>query len=466
MILSVKITASLLGVFLIGCGSKSKTVAPPVALPDRFSAGGVQPLPEKWWQAFEDPKLNELIEEALDGSFTIRSAWDRLSQAEQIAVQAGAALLPGADYQAGVSRSRLEVSEDTDYTTDYALGLAASYEVDLWGRVRSAQQAAVLDAQAAYEDLAAAAVTLSANVASTWYQLAEAKKQETLISIQLETNQKVLEIITVRFRKVQAGAADVFRQRQLVESSRGQLIRIRETIVLLQHQLSILLGRNPGLWWKNQPADLIELPPLPLIAIPSETLRQRPDIAGAYKTIQANDQLTAAAIADQYPRISLIASAETFGAGTNDLLDDWLANLAANAVGPLFDAGLRKAEVQRRRAVLSQSVNDYAQAVLQALSEVEDALHQETYQREYIDNLQTQLALARSVFETTKNSYLQGQLDYVRVLESLVSLQSLERNELTARRVLIERRIDLCRSVAGGWQMRRPDRAQIQENAG
>ena len=100
------------------------------------------------------------------------------------------------------------------------------------------------------------------------------------------------------------------------------------------------------------------------------------------------------------------------------------------------------------------------------LAKVEDALAQETYQREYIENLQTQLALARKVFETTRNSYLQGQLDYLRVLESLVSLQALERNELAARRVLVQRRIDLCRSIAGGWQMQRPAQAEIQEQAG
>lgn len=465
MIPSAKTAVSLLGLFLIGCSPKIKTVQPPVPLPEQFSGSGSIPLPDKWWQAFEDEQLNALEEEALSGNFTIRLAWDRLSQAEQIAVQAGAALLPGADYQAEASRSRLEVSDQTAYTTDYSLGLVASYEVDLWGRVRSAQQAAVLDARAAQDDVAAAAVTLSANVAKTWYQLAESKNQEILISRQLETNQKVLEIITVQFRQNQAGAADVFRQRQLVENTRGQLIQTRENTILLQHQLSVLLGKNPGPWWAQQPADLIELPSLPQISIPSEMLQKRPDIASAYKTIQAGDQRVASAIADQYPRISLAASAETFGDNTNRLFDDWLGSLAAGLAGPLFDAGLRKAEVQRRRSVLSQSIHEYADALLQALKEVEDALKQESYQRDYIQNLQSQLALARKVSETTRENYLKGQLDYIRVLESLVSQQSLERNELTARRVLIERRIDLCRAIAGRWQMQRPDLADIQETA-
>lgn len=452
----------MLGVFWAGCSSTIKNIPSPVPSPDHFSDGGTQPLPEKWWQSFKDPNLDALIEEAIGSNFTIRAAWDRLSQAEQVAAQVGVALLPEVNYQADVSRTRREVSDQTTYTTEYSIGLVASYEVDLWGRVRSTQQAAILDAQSSQEDVSAAAITLSANIAKTWYQLAEAKLQETLISKQMDTNRKVLEIISVQFRQGQTGASDVFRQRQLVESSRGQLIQIRESIILLQHQLSVLLGKNPGPWWSEQSIELIALPLMPQTGLPAEALQQRPDIKSAYKTIQAADQRVAAAIADQYPRVSIFSAAETFGTNTNDLFDDWLANLAANAVGPLFDAGLRKAEVQRRRAILSEGINDYAQAILEALQEVEGALSQESYQREYIENLQKQLALARQVFETTRQNYLKGQLDYLRVLESLVSQQTLERNELAARRILIERRIDLCRSIAGSWPMQRLVRAQLQ----
>ena len=173
----VPVAISLAAFFLFGCRSEIRPVPNPVAVPDQFSGGGNRPLPEKWWQAFEDPALDALMEEALGGNFTIRIAWDRLTQAEQIAVQAGAALLPQADYQAGAERSRREIDGRRTYTTEYALGLGASYEIDLWGRVRSARQAAVLDARAAQDDLAAAAVTLSANVAKNWYQLIEAKSQ-------------------------------------------------------------------------------------------------------------------------------------------------------------------------------------------------------------------------------------------------------------------------------------------------
>lgn len=465
MILPAAAAAVLLGLAMAGCGRGIRPVPYPAGIPERFSAEGRELLPDKWWQSFGDANLDALMEEGLGKNFTIRSAWDRLAQAEQIAVQAGADLYPDVTYGGGAERTRLDISDEVTYATAYSAGLAASYEVDLWGRVRSSQQAAVLDARAAQEDVSAAAVTLSAGIARTWYRLAEAKLQETLIGEQLETNRRVLEIITLQFRQGLADAADVFRQRQLVESGQGLLIGAQEDIVLLQHELSVLLGRAPGLWWAGESMGLIDLPPLPQTGVPAEALQRRPDIAGAYRAVQAADQRTAAAIADQYPRISLAASAQTYGARTNDLFRDWAGNLAANAGGPLFDAGYRKAEVRRRRAVLSQSIHDYAQALLEALKETEDALQQEMYQKETIHNLQAQLALARQVSDTTRQNYLKGQLDYLRVLESLISQQTLERSELAARRTLIERRIDLCRALAGRWEMPRPPQADLENES-
>lgn len=433
-----------------------------IDLPRKFSQSGTAPLDDRWWHLFNDSQLDALIEEALSNNFSIRSTWDRLRQAEQTAVKAGAPLLPDASYDGQARRNRLETGPVQTYSNSYSAGLAASYELDLWGRVRSVQQAAALDAEAARENVAAAAITLSAAVARTWYQLAEAHLQQQVISRQIETNEKVLGIITVQFRKSVVGASDVLRQRQLVESSRAQLVQTSETFVMLQHQLSILLGRAPSTWWSDSPMQLAEPGDMPDTADPATLISRRPDIARAYRAIEAADKRVAAAVADQYPRISIVAAAETSAARTSDLFDDWAANLIGNMAGPLFEAGLRKAEVERARAVTSELVNTYGQTVLQAIREVEDAINQEAWQRKYIASLTQQLALARQVYERTRHRYLSGQLDYLRVLDSLISQQTLERNELAARRLLVERRIDLCRSLAGGWEMQRPEMAELR----
>ena len=226
-----------------GCNSpKPRTVTPSFELPPEFSAQGVEHMPQQWWQSLDDAQLNAVIEEALTYNFTIRSAWDRLTQAEQTAIKTGAGLFPLATYQAGTERLRRRTSGNIAYTSDYSAGLGAAYEVDLWNRIRSARQAAVLDAQAARENINAAAMTLTSAIAKTWYQLAEAKQQQAIITRQIQTNEKILEVITLQFRQAQVGAADVFSQQQLVQSSRGQLIQVQEDIALLQHQLSILMG--------------------------------------------------------------------------------------------------------------------------------------------------------------------------------------------------------------------------------
>ncbi len=462
--IAIKSAVVFICLFIVGCSPSQKTIKSPVDLPGNFSVNGSEVLPAKWWQSFNDEKLNEIIEQALGNNFSIRSTWDRLTQAEQIAVKTSADLFPDISHSSTAKRTREETDDVATYSTKYTMGLAISYEIDLWGRIRSLKQAALLDATAAMEDVYAAAITLSSNVAKTWYQLAEAKQNKQVLNRQLATNEKVLDIITTQFRTGQVGAADVYRQRQLVESTNGQLIQAEENIMLLQHRLSVLIGKSPAQWWADDEIGLIELPALPETGLPSVVIQNRPDVASAYKAIQAADMRVAAAVAEQYPTISISSTIETSTSVSKpNLFDDWLANLAGNALGPIFDAGYRKAEVKRKKAMLSESINNYGQAVLEAVRETEDAINQELLQRKYIDNLNKQLQLARRVYERTEQNYIKGQIDYVRVLDALISQQQLEISQLNARRILIERRIDICKAIAAGWEMEPPKQAEIIE---
>ena len=456
------LTAVLLGLV----GACSRTVREPqmaVALPDSFSTAGTAPLAAQWWEAFGDDELNALIDRALADNFSLQTSWDRLAQAAAVARQTDAALWPQANVQAGAARTRREDDQGTTYSTLYSLGVAASYEVDLWSRLESTQRAAWLDVQAGRDALDTAAITLSALIADTWYQLAEAKALLRIAQEQTETNEKVLDVVTIQFRKGLASAADVLRQRQLVASSEANVISAREMIVMLQYTLSVLLGATPECRWERTAVEFPALPALPDMGVPSEVLQRRPDVRRAYRRVQAADQRLAAAIADQYPSLSISAGAETSSVSLHDLFDDWLANLAANAVQPLFDADRRKAEVQRRRAVVRETFHTWSQVILEALQEVETALTQEQQQTQLLDNLHTQLRLARQTYERNRNSFMKGKADYIRVLESLQSLQGLERSVARARSVLIARRIDLYRAIAGPCDLPRPALVRTDE---
>ncbi len=338
----------------MSCSSTRQTVPPPVPVPKAFSRSGQVPLPDRWWLSFNDPVLDRLIEQAMSNNLNLRIVWDRLSQAEAVARKAGALLWPTLDGQAGASRTaqRQPVTPPgegrrTTYRTSLSLGLVAGYEVDLWGRIRSTKDAAQFDVRASAEQVQAAAITLSAQVAVVWYTLVEQYGQIDLLQQQLKINQNVLDLITLRFRRGQAGAADVLQQRQLVESRRGDLAAAESRAGVLEHQLAILLGQNPTAPVAERVTHLLELAALPATGVPAELIQQRPDIRQAYHNVLAADRRVAAAIADRFPRLALSAQANTSAQSTRDLFDNWLASLAANLVAPLFDGGERKAEVAR-----------------------------------------------------------------------------------------------------------------------
>jgi NodT family efflux transporter outer membrane factor (OMF) lipoprotein len=396
----------------------------------------------------------------------LRVAWDRLVQAEATARKADAPLLPEVDLTGGARRSRQETGGTISESSLYSAGLAATYEVDLWSRLSSASRGAWLDAEAQRDAVDTAAITLSASVAATWYQLAAAKSRARIARDQIQTNEDVLKVVSVRRQKGVAQAADFYRQRQLVAATEAQLIVAQEAEELLQYQLSVLVGNSPELAWQDVTADLPELPGMPEAGVPADVLLRRPDVRRSYRQIQAADQQLAAAIADQYPRISISANVETSSTSSvRDLFDDWLANLAANAIQPLFDADRRKAEVQRQEAVVAEQIDNWNQTILSALEDVEGALTRQRQQALLVENLQQQLDLARQTYSRIRESYIKGQVDYIRVLESLQSMQALERSTVTARRTLIERRIELYRSIAGPCDPPQPAQAGALELA-
>lgn len=451
-----------------GCKTTSRAVPSAVELPGEFLQPGVAVGSAKWWEDFQDPQLNALVEQALAGNMGLQATWDRLAQAETQARFAGVNLFPTLDANGGFTKTyeKQEIStprpgQDPKTIVDYSegrrynLGLSASYEVDLWGRVRSSRNAARLDAEASITDLQAAAISLSASVASTWYRLQEQTGQVALLERQAKTTEETLSLIEARFRRGRSGASDVLQQQQLLESRREEIRRAESQLRVLEISLATLVGTVPQGFDAGETGVLIELPALPETGIPSEWVQQRPDLVGAMLGVQAADQRLAAAIAERYPRLSLTGSFTTSDRRWRDLFDNWLASLAANVSAPILDGARRKIEVERNQAVVMERLNSYGQTVLEALGEVETALVQEQEQRGIIASIETQLGLARQVRERITAEFLQGNLEYLRVLDAQQTEQNLERELLSARQQLIGFRINLCRALSGGWELNR-----------
>lgn len=438
-------------------------MASPIAVPTQFSKSGKAQIADRWWLSFNDPTLNRLMDQALSDNFNLKSAWDRLAQKEALVQRDGAARSPTLDFQANASRTETRGGSGTLNTGQRSLsfdrffvGLSTNYELDLWGRIASIHEAAKLDLKASEEDLQAAAMTLSSQIALNWFQLVEQYGQLELLKKQLETNEQVLELVTFRFHRGQVGATDVLQQRQLIEARRGDLLTAQSKAKVLEHQLAILLGQAPGSALAGQERQLTTMPPLPETGLSADLIQRRPDIRSAYFSLLAADQSVATAIANRFPRISLSAQINSSGQAVQDLFDSWLNTLAANIVGPIIDGGLRRAEVDRTQALLSERLNDYRQIILEALAEVENALIQEQQQHQLIESLSKQLKLSKQVLEQTQDNYRQGGADFLLILDVLLTQQALERSLLQARREEIGFRVNLYRALGGGWVLNRP----------
>lgn len=457
--------AAAVGVMISpGCVSAEPREDLPFADPPAFSQADGIPASQRWWENFADPDLSPLIESALADNFSLTAVYERIHEARAIAGIQASALSPSLDATAGLSVSD---GGEQDAQGSIALGLEATYEIDLWKRIQSSVRIEQLEAFATEADYQAAAVMLSASIASALYGHAEATLQLALLDSQLQTNRDVLEVIEERFAIGQSGSADVLRQRQLVEATMEQQVTTRASIDLFEHQIHALLGIPPQLDMSMRvPAQLPQLPPLPDVGLPAELLRRRPDVRAAYLRLESADAAVASAIADQYPRLSIGAVFTTAAENPSGLFDSWVASLGAQLIAPLVDGGLREQEVARTVSIRRRRVAEYGEAVLTSFREVEDALALERHQVNRINSIKRQLEFANSTYAELRNQYLNGAADFIDVLIALRDQQDLERSVLSARLEQIQYRIALHRAIAGGFMppVENPDHDTMNNN--
>jgi outer membrane protein, multidrug efflux system len=429
--------------------------SPAGELPPAFSVYTAESEPAKrWWEEFNDPELNALIIEMLSENLTLKETWARLNQVRALAVQSGVALYPDLTGTAGASYTRQRSgngSRKTVSNDNYFLGAVSSYELDLWGRVRSGQKSALLEASAAREDLDAAAMTLAAEVAQHWVNIIAQGMQKRLLEHQLQTNLTFLELIELRFHMSMVSVLDVYQQKQVVEDIRAEIPMVEAREQLLRHELALLLGKPPQTFLNISRKKLPKPIGIPATGLPADLLSSRPDLRAAGMRLYAADWQVAAARADRLPAINLTAQARYGEADVDVLFDNWLLSLAGNLTAPIFDGKRRAAEVDRSLAVVDEKISVYRQIVLTAIKEVEDALVSESKQGEHINGLEKVTATARKALKEAGNRYRKGLNDYLPVLTQLLKVQELERNLIQQQANLLGFRISLYRALGGTW---------------
>lgn len=470
------------------------------------------PAPDQWWRILESEEVDRLVERALAGNLTLEQVLARLDQAEAFARQTRAPLYPSVDIvgDTSLSRRRVDTGDDlsdleilnrrlsgvegivnpntspapttsleairdalragqarvsaleeafgplpstrsTSTSRSYRFGLGSSYEVDLWGRIRALHRASLLDLEATQEDVYGAMLSLSGAVVQQWLTVVAQRQELALVQKQLELNKTTLELMEHRYVNGLANALDVFQQRQIVAQTESVIPPLESRLLTARNELAVLLGETPRTELDLDAAVLPAVGPLPEPGLPADLLARRPDLRARGLDLRAADWRVGAARADRLPSLRLSGSA-TYGADDWDLVfDNWVATLAASLTGPLFDAGLRKAEVDRARAVVDERLAAYRQNVLEAMLEVENGLLQESKQVEFIAALERELESARAAHDQAVTRYRNGLIDYLPVLAALQELQVLERRLVQAHFTRLNLRVQTCIALGGTW---------------
>lgn len=450
--------------------------APPVEMTESFSVPASEALaPDRWWTAFGDDVLVSLADQALADNLQLKSMWARLAQAEAVGVSSQR--WPQIDARLGTGRRRIAIAGQNPATGELddffiqansaSVSVAASYEVDLWRKIDYQVRAARFDQAATRDALESAAMTLTANVTESWFSVLHQRSLGTLLTGQLATNQRFLELVTLRFEQGLASALDVHQQQQQVANIKAQLALVVARRDTAGNQLAVLLGRMPRSLSLPEPGGLPALPALPSPGVPASLLTQRPDVRAAQRRLVASDYRLGAAIAARLPSIRLSGDASYQLSGLTGSFNP-LWSLAAGLLQPIFDGGRLAAEVDRSEAVVEELLASFGQTLLQAALEVENALVLEAQQREHIAELKVGLVASQSALEQARHRYTEGLIDYLPVLNSLAAAQRTEQNVLNARRQLLSYRIQLYRALGGSWteslSRTKPDPKKDQES--
>ncbi len=444
-----------------GCANRDRLgTSLPCQTPPPFSDSGELTLPDRWWKSFNDASLDLQINQALDGNFNLAAAYQRLRAARALTRIEAANLWPFLNGVADYG-SIFVPGEDG---TILNWGLEAGYQVDLWGQIESRVEAEQFRADATAADYHAVALTLSAEIARTWFSLIEAHAQLRLLDEQIETNRTGLKLQESRFALGLIRSADVLRQRQLLESTLEQYVVVQARIEVLEHQLAVLLGQMPQTASYDPGFTLPELPPLPDTGLPAELLNRRPDVRRVYLALQAADSDLAAAISARYPRLNLSGSILNLAESPGTLFENWFASIGSQLIAPLLTGGRLRAEVDRASAVTCQLFHEYGETMLAAFREVEDSLARERFQLERIYHLEEQVKLAGQSSEQLREQYLIGDVEYLDVLSAITGQQRLQRELLSAQLELVLIRVNLYLALAGDFDTC-PQYLQILEEA-
>jgi outer membrane protein, multidrug efflux system len=427
-------------------GALDDSATPPATFASETDSGTVQ---DGWLATFQDPILDTLVAEALAHNRDFAAARARLDQAAAQARQAGADLKPQVGYSVGASSTGS--SDSSAHTDKMGAGLTLSWELDVWGRMSSAQSAAQESFASRAADLEFARQSLAAQVAKGWFLCIQALQQESIATAYADLQTRNVELVKLREENGRATAYDTALARSNQATALDGVRKAQSGRERAVRSLELLLGRYPRAEL-TLTATLPRLSSPPPAGLPSQLLERRPDLIAATRRVAVAFNQIESAKAARLPRLSITADAGTVAQNFRDLsLNDVFWNVAANLVGPIFDGGRLKEQVVIETAKQDEALAMYGSAALNAFREVEEALSEERRLAERLALTETAASEQAEAERLAKMRFDAGTIDQLALI--LVQGQALNAR-LAALAMRVERltnRVDLHLALGGGF---------------
>lgn len=445
-----KFLSIFVGLAVSGCAAHMLNTQPKpdINLPNAYSIQSkAEHLQKPWYEDFNDLNLNALIKASQDKNFDVKQAITRITQAQTLTKQAKSLRLPSVDLEGSVSK---DWQDGTAEDTISRIGASTTWEIDLFNRLGSAQKAKSLQQQASEDDLKALQLSLSTEVASSYYSAIAQHLKLALLNAQIESDRKLLELIQKRLKAGVGTNVEVLQQKSQLADNESLIPLEEANLRVAENRLDVLLATAPdGANRTNSEYKFPEIGEIPATGIPSDLLLNRPDLRAMKNRLIAQDAKIAEAIAERLPRISLSGSL-LFIDGTTAASP--VSSVLGNLMQPLLDWGRRKAEVERNKALYEEKLAAFTQNYLVAIEEVENTLYKEGRQKEYLKRLEKRRELLSQTLDAARAVYEQGESDYTTVLAAIENLRSVERSIVQEQLDLILLRIAFFKAVGGNVQ--------------
>lgn len=476
-LLAAAVTALLLSACAVGPDYVRPATDAPAAFKEtkdwKTATPQDQELHGKWWEIYQDPQLNALVEQVNISNQNLAQAEAQFRQAKALVESARSSYFPTVSANVSSTRSggrsgsnALSGSGSGSVTTSDSLGLSASWEPDLWGRISRTVESNQASAQASAADLQVARLSAQSTLAQNYLQLRVLDQQQNLLNDTVAAYQKSLQLTQNQYAVGVVARSDVIQAQTQLRSAQAQALDNGVLRAQLEHAIALLTGQAASTF-SITPAPLIAVLPEIPIGVPSSLLERRPDISSAERLAAAANAKIGVAKAAYFPNLTLSAS----GGFQSSSFANWLTvpnriwSLGPALAATLFDGGARRAQSDQAIAAYDASVAAYKQAVLTSFQEVEDNLAALRILEQEAAVQGETVQFAHHALELILNQYKAGTVNYTSVVTAQATAFSADLSALNIQNRRYAASVLLIKALGGGWnQAELPDNAMLSNS--